>query len=146
MLHPAADSAYDFDFKVSEDGKWLATFDTPGENGPKAQLQVWDAVARKPLGKPLIAINGHAAHFVSANRIAIIPCRGADAHLRELPSMKVVSSFDSHEDLDGMSLDISPDRKWILTWGEDGRLDLWDAATGKIKSRCNPRSVEVKKG
>jgi WD40 repeat protein len=145
MLHPGGDSAYDFEFAVSEDGKWLATFDTPGENGFKGQLQVWDAVARKPLGEPLIAMNGHAAHFVGANHIAIIPCRGADANLRELPSMNVVSSFDSHEDLDGMSLDVSPDRKWILTWGEDGRLDLYDAASGKIESRCSPRSVAIKK-
>jgi WD40 repeat protein len=145
MLHPGGDSAYDFEFNVSEDGKWLATSDTPGENGPKGQLQVWDAVAGKPLGEPLSATNGFHYHFVGANSIAIIPCRGADASLHELPSMNVVSSFDSHEDLDGMSLDVSPDRKWILTWGEDGRLDLFDAASGKIKSRCNPRSVEVKK-
>lgn len=145
MLHPAADSAYDFEFKVSEDGNWLVTFDIPGENGPQGQLQVWDAVARKPLGEPLSAMNGHAAHFVGANSIAIIPCRGADAHLRELPSMNVVSSFDSHQDLDGMSLDVSPDRKWILTWGEDGRLDLFDAVTGKIQSRCYPKSAIVKK-
>jgi WD40 repeat protein len=145
MDHPAADSAYDFEFKVSEDGKWLVTWDTPGENGPTGDLQVWDAVARKPLGEPLSAKNGHLAHFVGANSIAIIPCRGAEATLRELPSMKVVSSFDSHEDLDGMSLDVSPDRKWILTWGEDGRLDLYDAATGKIESRASPKSAQVKK-
>lgn len=145
MDHPDADSAYDFYFKVSEDGKWLVSWDTPGENGPNGNLQVWDAVARKPLGEPLSAKNGHLAHFVGANSIAIIPCRGAEATLRELPSMKVVSTFDSHEDLDGMSLDVSPDRKWILTWGEDGTLDLWDAVTGKIDSRANPPAVQIKK-
>ena len=145
MLHPAADSAYDFEFKVSEDGKWLVTIDTPGENGPQGHLQIWDAVAGKPLGEPLSAMNGHAAHFVRPNSIAIIPCRGADAQLRELPSMNVVTSFTPHEDLDGMSLDVSPDRKWILTWGEDGRLDLYDAATGKIESRCYPRCAKVSK-
>ena len=144
MRHPGGDSAYDFEFKVSEDGKWLATSDTPGENGPKGQFQVWDAVAGKPLGEPLSAMNGFIYHFVGPNSIAIIPCRGADAHLRELPSMNVVSSFDTHQDLDGMSLDVSPDRKWILTWGEDGRLDLFDAATGKIKSRY-PQSARVRK-
>jgi WD40 repeat protein len=137
MTHPAAEMAYDFEFKISEDGKWLVTFDGPGENGPKGQLQLWDAVARKPLGKPLSAMNGLVPHFVGANRIAIIPCRGADAHLRELPSMKVAYSFRSHDDLDGLSLDVSPDGKWILTWGEDKRLDLFDAATGKLASNHN---------
>jgi WD40 repeat protein len=134
MEHPAADMAYDFEFTASEDGKWLATFDSPGENGPKGQLQVWDAVAGKPLGKPLVAVNGLVARFVGANRVAIIPSRGGDASVRELPSMKIAYSFRSHDDLDGPRLDVSPDRKWIVTWGADRRLDLFDAATGKLAS------------
>ena len=134
MMHPAAEAAYDFEFKVSEDGKWLATIDGPGENGPKGNLQVWDVAARKPLGKPLSAVNGLVPHFVGANRIAIIPARGGEAHVRELPSMKIAYTFRSHDDLDGLSLDVSPDRKWILTWGADNRFNLFDAATGKLDS------------
>lgn len=137
MKHPAAEMAYDFEFKISEDGKWLVTFDGPGENGPKGQLQVWDAIARKPLGKLLSAMNGLVPHFVGATRIAIIPARDGEAHVRELPSMKVAYSFRSHDDLDGLSLDVSPDRKWILTWGADKRLDLFDAVTGKLVSNHN---------
>lgn len=144
LEHPAADSAYDFEFTVSEDGKWLATFDSPGENGPKGQLQVWDAGAGKPLGKPLSAMNGLIAHFAGANRVALIPCRGADAHVRELPSMKVAYSFRSHDDLDGPLLDVSPDRKWILTWGADRRLDLFDAGSGKLASNY-PGSATISK-
>ncbi len=45
MKHPHAESAYDFGFNASEDGKWLVTFDSPGENGPKGHLQVWDVAA-----------------------------------------------------------------------------------------------------
>jgi WD40 repeat protein len=76
MRHPAAELAYDFEFSISEDGKWLATFDGAGENGPKGNLQVWDVVAGKPVGKPLVAVNGLAARFIGTNRVVIMPSRG----------------------------------------------------------------------
>lgn len=133
MHHPAAESAYDFFFSVSDDGKYLATFDGAGENGPKGQLQVWDAPASKPLGKPLIAVNGLSGRFIGPNRILATPGRG-DATVRDLPSMKVAYSLRPHDDVDGPSAETSQDGKWILAWGRDKRFDLFDAATGKLAS------------
>jgi WD40 repeat protein len=88
MRHLAAESAYDFGFTASEDGKWLVTYDSPGENGPKGNLQAWDAMTGKALGKPIVAVNGMAGRFVGNNRILVLPGRG-DATVRDLPSMNV---------------------------------------------------------
>jgi WD40 repeat protein len=131
MRHPAAELAYEFFFNASEDGKWLVTFDSAGENGPKGQLQVWDAVAGKPLGKPLAAVNGFVGRFLGTNRIVITPFRG-EATVRDLPSMKVAYSLRPHDELDGPKVEISPDQKWIVSWGPDRRLDSFDAASGKL--------------
>ena len=133
MRHPAAESAYDFEFAISEDGKWLATFDGAGENGPKGNLQVWDAAAGTPLGKPLVAVNGLAARFIGTNRVLITPSRG-EANVRDLPSMKVAYTLRPHDEIDGPKADFSRDHKWLLAWGADRRLDLFDAASGKLAS------------
>ena len=121
LRHPAAESAYDFYFNLSDDGKWLVTYDSPGENGPKGQLQVWDASTSKAVGKPVIAVNGLTGRFIGNNRILILPGRG-EANVRELPSMKIAYTLRPHDDVDGPNAEISPDRKWILAWGADRRL------------------------
>ena len=131
MRHPPAESAYDFGFTISDGGKWLATYDSPGENGPKGQLQVWEAADGKAVGKPIVAVNGVTGRFLGNDRVLILPGRG-EANVRELPSMKIAYSLRPHDDVDGPNAEISPDRKWILAWGADRRLDLFDAATGKL--------------
>jgi WD40 repeat protein len=133
MRHPRLETAYDFFFSASSDGKWLATYDDSGENGPKGQLQVWDVVANKPVGKPLVAVNGLSARFLGNNRVVILPGRG-EASVRELPSLKTLFILRPHDDVDGPSAEVSPDGRWLLSWGADRRLDLFDVATGKLAS------------
>ncbi len=133
IRHPAAESAYDFGFNVSEDGRWLVTYDGPGENGPKGNLQAWDATTGKALGKPLVAVNGMAGRFVGSNRLLVLPGRG-DATVRDLPSMKIAYTLSMHDDIQGPNAEVSADAKLILTWGPDQRLDLIDATTGKVSS------------
>jgi WD40 repeat protein len=140
MKHPPAESAYDFGFNASDDGKWLVTFDSPGENGPKGNLQVWDVAGNKAVGKPVVAVNGLTGRFVGSNRILILPGRG-DANVRELPSMKVAYSLRPHDDVHGPSVDISPDKKWILSWGPDRIVNLYDAATGKLATNQSPAAM-----
>ena len=41
------ESAYYLELASSANGRWLVTFDNPGENGPKGHLQVWDAAKGK---------------------------------------------------------------------------------------------------
>jgi WD40 repeat protein len=131
MRHPRLESAYDYFFSASNDGKWLATFDGSGENGPKGQLQIWDVAASKPVGKPLVAVNGLSARFFGTNRVVILPGRG-EATVRELPSLKTLFTLRPHDDVDGPSAEVSPDGKWLLSWGADRGLDLFDVATGKL--------------
>ena len=141
MKHPPAESAYDFGFNASDDGKWLVTFDSPGENGPKGHLQVWDVAANKPVGKPVVAVNGLTGRFIGTNRILITPGRG-DATVRDLPSMKVAYSLRPHDDVDGPSARVSPDGKCILAWGPDRMLNRYDAASGKLAGN-NSSSARV---
>lgn len=131
MPHPPAESAYDFGFNASEDAKWLVTFDGPGENVPVGHLQVWDATANQRVGEPVVATNGLSGRFLGDNRLLITPGRG-DANVRDLPSMNVAYSLRPHDDVDGPSVAVSPDRKWILSWGPDRMLSLFDAASGKL--------------
>ena len=131
MEHPPADDAYDFAFSVSDDGKWLATSDTPGEHNFKGQLQLWDAVANTRLGEPIVSMNGVTARFLGGDRVVILPERG-DVNVRELPSTNVAYSLDSGDHTSGPTLDVSKDQKWIVAWDEDWKINLVDATNGKV--------------
>ena len=136
MHHPETQYSWQYSFAVSEDGKWLATFDDPGENALKANLQLWDVAAEKPLGEPFVGTNGFTARFLGNNRVLVIPERGTDASVMDLPSMKVVYTLGpAHDDVDGPKADVSPDGKWILAWGYDRRFDLFEAAAGKLQAQ-----------
>jgi len=74
-------------------------------------------------------VNGLTGRFLG-DRILVSPGRG-DATVRDLPSMKAAYSLRPHDDVDGANVDVSPDKKWILAWGADRIVDLYDAATGK---------------
>jgi WD40 repeat protein len=87
--------------------------------------------ASKPVGKPLVAVNGLDARFFGNNRVVILPARG-EASVRELPSLKTVFTLRPHDDVQGPRAGVSPDGKWLLSWGPDRWLNLYDAATGKL--------------
>jgi len=136
MSHPSTQYSWTYAFDVSDDGKWVATFDDPGENALKANLQLWDAATGKPLGETFVGTNGFTARFLGNNRVLVLPERATDAEVIELPSRKVVYNLGApHDDLDGPKADVSPDGKWILAWGPDRRFDLFDVATGKLQGQ-----------
>lgn len=142
MKHPPADDAYDFHLSVSDDGKWLATSDTPGEHNFEGQLQLWDAVANTPLGEPIVAMNGLTSRFLRGDRVVILPERG-DVNVRELPSTNVAYSLDSGDHTSGPTLDVSKDQKWIVAWDEDWKINLVDATNGKVADFCRgPAKIE----
>jgi WD40 repeat protein len=143
MHHPETQHSWQYSLAVSEDGKWLATFDDPGENALKANLQLWDVAAQKPLGDPMVATNGLTARFLGDNRVLVIPERGEGASVMDLPSMKVAYTLGSpHDDVDGPKAKVSPDGKWLLVWGADRRFDLFDASTGKLQGQ-HPGSGQI---
>lgn len=134
MRHPAAPSAYSCGMALSEDGAWMATFDEPGENGPKSHLQVWDAIKGKPIGKPAVAINGISGEFVpgSSPRLLVTSGRG-EASIRELPSYRKIAAIPAHDEVDGPSVALSPDGKWALSWGSDRVVRLQATGTGAVQ-------------
>ena len=104
MRHPRFDTAYEFGLSASADGKWLATFDDAGENGPKGQLQIWDAALSKALGAPLVNVNGFSARFLAEPpRVLVEPARG-NASVRTLPSLKPIYPIAAHDEVDGPAL------------------------------------------
>jgi WD40 repeat protein len=137
MKHPAAEMAYDFGFDASRDGQWIVTFDDPGENGPKGQLQIWDALTGKPLGKPLSAVNGMSGRFLPGQTRVLVQSGRGEASVRDLPSMKVSYPIKQHDELDGPKVEVFSNGKWLLAWGPDKKIDLIDAATGKILNTCS---------
>jgi WD40 repeat protein len=52
--------------------------------------------------------------------------------VRELPSLKALYKIRPHDELDEPDFMISPDAKWLLSWGPDHFLKLYDTATGKL--------------
>jgi WD40 repeat protein len=142
MRHPPAESAYEFGFQASNDGKWIVTYDSPGENGPKGQLQAWDALTSKPLGDPLSATNGMSGRFLPGqNRVLVQGGRG-EASVRELPSMSIAYVIKQHDDIDGPKVDVFPNGKWLIAWGPDKKVDLIDAVSGNVvKSHSSPASI-----
>jgi WD40 repeat protein len=135
MKHPPAEMAADFGFEASPDGKWLVTFDDPGENGPQGQLQAWDAVTNKPLGDPLSAQNGMSGQFLPGQDRVLVQAGRGDATVRELPSMAIAYTIKMRDDdIDGPKVEVFPNGKWLLAWGKwapDKKFDLIDSATGK---------------
>jgi WD40 repeat protein len=124
---------YSFDFDVSEDGKWAAVFDSPGENGPKGSLQMWDVLKGERLGDRIERQNGVYAEFLpkQPGRLMVLGARG-DAGVFEVPSGKQQFEIRPHDDVDGPSAMVSPDGKTLLSWGPDRTLVLQDTQSGKV--------------
>lgn len=132
MSHPPAEMSYTFGFDASSDGKWVVTFDDPGENGPNGNLQVWDTSTSQPLGEPLTGKNGMTGRFLPGQDRVLVGAGRGDATVRELPSLAVSYEVKKHDELDGPTTAVFPNGKWFLAWGSDKKIDLIDAATGKI--------------
>lgn len=135
LRHPAAESAYHISFVLSSDDCWMATFDDPGENGPKGHLQAWDLAKAKPLGKPFVAVNGWEGRFFGpGHQLLALPGRG-EASVRDLPALKPRFAIKQHDEVEGPQATASPDGKWLISWGSDRELRLIDGATGKVVNR-----------
>ena len=56
-----------------------------------------------------------------------------EATVRDLPSLKKSATIRPHDDVDGPSIAVSPDGKWLLSWGADRTPRLIVAATGAVQ-------------
>lgn len=142
MKHPPAEMAADFGFAASPDGKWVVTFDDPGENGPQGNLQAWDAVKNKPLGNPISGKNGMTGRFLPGQDRVLVQAGRGDATVRELPSMAIAYTIKMRDgDIDGPEVEVFPNGKWLIAWGslyQNWRIDLIDGATGKAVDTYSP--------
>ncbi|TLD68966.1 WD40 repeat domain-containing protein [Phragmitibacter flavus] len=133
LEHPNPDG-YIFGQSLSPDDTQFITFDGPGENGPKGQLQLWNLTNSNPIGSPVSAQNGISGTFLdNPFRLIVTPSRGT-ATVRELPSFQTLFSLPAHDDVDGTKVQPTPDGKFLITSGSDTTLRLMDAKTGTQKS------------
>ena len=130
VQHPHREG-YSFGFDVSPDGRWLATFDSPGEHGPKGVLQVWDVETGKAVGSPVEGGDGIAAEFlVQPNRLLRQPGRGG-VGVYDVSSGELRFGIRSHDDLYSPQVAVSPDGMKMISFGPDRFLTLQDGQSGE---------------
>ncbi len=130
MLHPN-ESAYHIGAAVSDDGRYAATFDSPGENGPDGKLQLWDLTTCRPVGEPIADKNGVSARFLGrGDRLLVTPGRGTTRVLR-VPSLELDLALPRHDDVEASQALPTSDDRGVFTFGYDSTLRLTDLETGK---------------
>jgi WD40 repeat protein len=136
-------NGYSFGLAVSDDLRWIATTDAPGENGPRSYLQLWDGRTGKRHGPSLEAQNGWTARF-SGGLLFATPGRGT-GRVIDPASGSQLFSIPQHDDVEGPSISLSPDGRSLLSFGYDGLLLLHDAMNGERKGRAlQPRPGAVR--
>ena len=125
------ESAYHVDTAISDDGRHAATFDSPGENGPNGELQLWDLATCRPISDPLIGQNGISARFLAhGDRLLVTPGRG-DARVIKVPSLELDPALPRHDDVEASRAIATPEGGKVLIFGYDSTLRLTDLSTGK---------------
>jgi WD40 repeat protein len=130
MPHPDRGADH-YGFAASEDALHAVTFDSPGENGPSGQMQLWDIATSSAIGKPISARNGLSGHFFAdGKRLLITPSRG-ETRVVSIPTLQTVATLPRHDDVEASRALLTNDESKVLTWGYDSRVTLTDASTGK---------------
>ena len=130
VQHPHREG-YCFGFDVSPDGKWLATFDSPGELGLKGFLQLWDVETGQAVRSPVQGSDGISAKFLTQpNRLLRYPGRGG-VGVYDVSSGNVLFSVRGHDDVYSPRVAISPDETKMISWGSDRFLTLQGGQSGE---------------
>ncbi len=128
---------YSFGFTVSDDGKFLTTFDDEGEHGSRDLLQLWDAETARPLGKSLLGQDGVVGKFLTRPSRLLVTKGRLGSGVFQLPSLRKRFAIEEHDDVNGPLVRVSPDGRWIASVGSDRFLTLQDAITGERRARVN---------
>ena len=144
MPHPN-ETAYHIGVTVSDDGRFAATFDSPGENGPNGELQLWDLATCRPIGDPIIDKNGVSARFLpQGDHLLITPGRG-DTRLIKVPSLEPYITLPRHDDVESSRSLLTSDCSRVFTFGHDSKVSLTNLETGKyagvFSSRARLQSI-----
>ncbi len=139
MIHPGRDAS-NCGFAMSADARFAVTFDSPGENGPDGQLQLWDTTTATPLAAPLAGKNGMAGQFLGdGHRLLIQPGRG-DTRVVEVPSLNLAYSLPPHDDVEATKAILTGDGRHLLTWGQDSFLKRVSVSDGKLAGLFSNRA------
>ena len=142
MEHPHW-NGYTFGLAASADGRWIATTDSPGENGPRSYLQLWDGLSGKKHGPSMEDYNGWSVVF-SGGLLFATPGRG-EGRVMDPATGRQIFSIPRHDDVEGPSISLSPDGRSLLSFGYDGLLLLQDTLTGERKGMAlQPRPDVVR--
>lgn len=97
----------------------------PGDLGTKAEgeASVWSAAARRVL----VDFKAGGAHCLLMGRAGSVLRYDARTWKPAGPALR------QHDDIAGPSVEVSPNGKWLLSWGSDRSLRLLDAATGAVR-------------
>ena len=97
----------------------------PGDLGTKAEgeVSVWSAAARRVL----VGFKAGGAHCLLMGRAGSVLRYDARTWKPGGPALR------QHDDIEGPSVEVSPNGKWLLSWGSDRSLRLLDAATGAVR-------------
>ncbi|WP_193210712.1 WD40 repeat domain-containing protein [Luteolibacter marinus] len=144
MVHPNK-SAYHIAASVSDDGRHAVTFDSPGENGPDGELQLWDLATCRPLGDPVSDQNGISGQFLAGNdRLLIAPGRG-ETRVVKIPSLELEFKLPRHDNVEASRALVTADGSKVFSFGYDPNVRLTDLGTGKhagiFSSRARIESI-----
>ncbi len=124
--------AHVFHTGISADGK---LFFGAGDAGPTGSIRIFEVASGKQVHdlRPGGNVWFSSAAFVPGGQYLVAAYSQAkDLYLWDIATGKVVRKFTGHTGR-GNGFAVSPDGKWLVSWGDDHTLCLWDVATGKLQ-------------
>jgi WD40 repeat protein len=113
----------------SPDGRLLAScggeWRTPGQ-----EVILWDVATERPFKRFPEFPGGVSGIAFTPDGRRLIASQGSTIHSFDVEGKDAALPFESRGDVSYSSA-LSPDGRWVVTSGEDGRVMMWDSATGR---------------
>jgi len=128
IRHPG--EGYFKGLEVSADGRFVLAYSDVADCGGKGVACVWDALTRRPVGKPVERSWGAAAEFVDGGkRIRFSFGRGA-SYVAQLPSLNPDYYLPVDDEIGSPQVMSADGGSTFVSWGRDETIVFTDAATG----------------
>jgi WD40 repeat protein len=123
-------AAHIYQTGIAPDGK---LFFGAGDAGPTAGIRVYEVATGKQFRELRPGVNvwfSNAAFVPGGKYLVATYSKDRDIYLWDLAAGKVVRKLTGHA-IPGIGVDVSPDGKQLMSWGEDSSVLLWDLEAGK---------------